>query len=375
MFIDSQSQEVINEYKNKLKSLGSLSRLFSENEVPFLHYRLAENLFCDVFSAENHSRSDTSADASIGDIGFAIKTFISERDNSRQKIAEFDSLSRRLRDLRSDPLSLAGELTRLRNDRISTTFGAHGINNIIYHIVARRINQFLLFEESMDYINEAQINIIGETPTSINFEDGNHEYSYNFSKSTLYKYFQIPDSRLPIDIEIIESPFDIILGLINSQDFSSSQARLAQDFVILPLYSTRGNQKNVQQRSGLNQWNAHGRARDSREVYIPIPIKIHRLKPGFFPPRETSFSLKLPNGRELDAKVCQANSKALMSNPNKDLGHWMLDVVLRQPRNKLVIYDKLLDIGLDSVMVTKIDDETFEIEFKEIGSYERFINQ
>ena len=56
-------------YKKMLKILGSLTGLFSDSDVPFLYYRVTENLFCKAFSAKNLSRSDVSADASVGDVG------------------------------------------------------------------------------------------------------------------------------------------------------------------------------------------------------------------------------------------------------------------------------------------------------------------
>jgi hypothetical protein len=46
--------------------------------------------------------------------------------------------------------------------------------------------------------------------------------------------------------------------------------------------------------------------------------------PNFFPGRQQSFSLKLPNGKQMQSKVCQDGEKALMSYSNKELGEWIL---------------------------------------------------
>lgn len=81
------------------------------------------------------------------------------------------------------------------------------------------------------------------------------------------------------------------------------------NYVILPLFSER--KKEVPEKSGLNQWNARGRTRDPNEVYIPVPILIYHKFPNFFPPREIQFSLCLPNGSSIQAKICQDNGKAL----------------------------------------------------------------
>ena len=101
------------------------------------------------------------------------------------------------------------------------------------------------------------------------------------------------------------------------------------DYVILPLYSTaKFGERVVQEKSGINQWNAGGRDRKYGEAYIPIPSIIHKLAPNFFPERDKSFDLLLPNSDvPINAKVCQDNRKALMSNPNDLLCRWLYKVI------------------------------------------------
>lgn len=125
-------------------------------------------------------------------------------------------------------------------------------------------------------------------------------------------------------------------------------------------------------RSGLNQWNARGRTRDVNEIYIPIPVWIHKKFSSFFLSRDTYFNLILPDGVMLEAKVCQDNSKALMSKHNADLGNWLLRKVLNLKEKELLIYEKLQEIGLDSVIIEKIDEKTYSIDFMPSGSYEKF---
>lgn len=69
-----------------------------------------------------------------------------------------------------------------------------------------------------------------------------------------------------------------------------------ENYVILPLYGIRNNEKYVFERSGLNQWNARGRKRDMGEIYIPIPVELHRKYPNFFPSRDVIFNLQIPSG-------------------------------------------------------------------------------
>jgi hypothetical protein len=47
------------DYLKLLSAVSKLSGLFSESAVPFINYRVAENIFCRSFEARNLSRSDT----------------------------------------------------------------------------------------------------------------------------------------------------------------------------------------------------------------------------------------------------------------------------------------------------------------------------
>jgi hypothetical protein len=131
-------------------------------------------------------------------------------------------------------------------------------------------------------------------------------------------------------------------------------------------------EKEVQIKSGLNQWNASGRERHPNEVYIPIPSWIHKYFQGFFPPRDQHFNLKLPNGKVLKSKVCQDGSKALMSDPNKDLGEWILREVLGLREGELLTYEKLQKVGVDTVGIYKISEIEYEMTFNSLGTFEEF---
>jgi len=94
--------------------------------------------------------------------------------------------------------------------------------------------------------------------------------------------------------------------------------------------------------------------------------------PNFFPPRDTVFQLTLPDGTVIPAKVCQDNSKAIMSNPNRVLGEWLLRKVFELPMNTIVTYEMLLMYGIDSVVFTHNGGLNYSIDFAEIGTYESF---
>lgn len=116
-FIEQQKTGDIEYYNRLLKILGSLSNLFSDSSVPYLNYRISENLFCKSFNAENLSRSDVSADASKNRLGIGIKTFVEGNGNSWQKVAEFNRLRSQYIEI-TDLRDLAGELEIFRFKRI-----------------------------------------------------------------------------------------------------------------------------------------------------------------------------------------------------------------------------------------------------------------
>lgn len=128
--------------------------------------------------------------------------------------------------------------------------------------------------------------------------------------------------------------------------------------------------------------------RNPNEFYIPYPAE-DRIRKDFFPPRGTNFDLRLPNGKWISAKVCQSThpklskdkinvlskekrilyyknqsqGKAIMSNPNSELGKWLLRDVLELPYGTKVTYDMLQVFNVDSVMFTKLDELKYTIDF------------
>ncbi len=244
---------------------------------------------------------------------------------------------------------------------------------MIYHCVTRRQNGIIVYETPMDLVDINKISNIIVKQNIISFKDGMNEYSFNITKSTLYKRFITPKRLLDFNVDILENPFKALENLFKVEEISLSSQQLREtDHIFLPLYSVRGGEKNVPERSGLNQWNAAGRTRDPNEVYIQIPAWIHQVYPDFFPPRDTAFTLLLPDKTEMSAKVCQENSKALMSNPNSALGQWLLRNVLNLAEWELLTYSKLERIGLDSVVIYKTEDGRYDIDFTKEGSYEEF---
>jgi hypothetical protein len=362
-------------YLKLLSAVSKLSGLFSESSIPFINYRVAENIFCRSFEAGNLSRSDTAFDAKYNSIGVGLKTFTCNLDNSTEKVAEFNSLSRVLREFKGKELAI--KLGEYRNDRINLANRLYNIESSIYHIVARKEKELLLYETDYNIIDVANIHSVKDSKASLQFEDGINFYSFNYSKSTLFRKFIIPQNAFKLPIDIIEDPYSLLLELFQeNKDLKTATDKLVkgENYVILPLYGIYKNEKFIFERSGLNQWNANGRKRDFGEIYIPIPAELNRIYPNFFPQRDEIFNLQIPTGEIFTAKVCQENSKALMTNPNKALSDWLLRKVLQLKEGELATMEKLDKLGFDSVIITKNEKNSYCIDVIKTDSYESFIN-
>jgi hypothetical protein len=377
-------------YLKLLAAVSKLSGLFSESSIPFINYRVAENIFCQSFAAENLSRSDIAYDAKINNIGIGIKTFMCSSGHSNEKVAEFNSLATEFVNL--DDEELAYTLAQFRNDRINLANRLYNIESSLYHIIARKDKQLVLFDTDYSTIDLNKIRNVEKTKAGIRFKDETNEYSFNRSKSTLYRKFYIPKNAYLKQVELLKDPFELILNLFEEKAELLKEERLVPgtDYVILPLYGYKkgGNkEKFVFERSGLNQGHAKGRKRNPNEVYIPVPADIHHKFPNFFPPiiegNKTHFELNLPNGETYNASMCQEakikinghlinKGKGLMTYSNKGLGEWLLRKALQLNENQLVTYEMLEKIGYDSVIIYKLNNNEYKIDVLKVNSYEDF---
>ena len=380
-FFFKQDEESRKLYTDLLKMMGLLSNLFAESKNPFLYYRAMENIFCKAFNADNLSRSDVSADAGKNGIGIGLKTFLQNNGNTFQKIAEFNKESYLLRDLTGT--DLVRMVSEMRNQRIESTMRICNLYDMMYHLVTRSNKYMAIYEEHMDLININNIKITQTNNTTIHFTDSLHDYSFSLSKSTLLKRFDTTDKRkiFGFDVEVLADPYDFLLniknGKISKTEFNATLNDSDDfiDYIVLPLYSPRT--KQVEEKSGLNQWNAGGRPRSENEVYISIPSWIHQKKKDFFTynsdeNKTNPFDVKLPNGKIISMRVAQQKGKALMSNPNSALGEWILRDIL-ELKPKVLVTKEILDmIGIDSVKLSKTGDGRYYLDFLKSGSYEEF---
>jgi hypothetical protein len=340
-------------YKKALSFFLGLSNLFSENEIPFIHYRITENLFCEIFNAKNISRKDYVVDAEFNGFGVAIKTFIQDNSLSFQKISEFNKEMPIYKDLFG--LDLARKISYLRNIRIAFVKRELGVENLVFHLITRKANEALLYEEPIDLINTDNISVISENDSVLIFQTKEKSYKFLKSKSTLYQQFNLNNNFDKIPVEILDNPIGSVKEFIDFVEKKNQKKQV--DRLELPLYSFRKGKPFIFGKSGLNQWNASGRKRNLNEVYIPYPVSIKNQSPNFFPPIEKKWDLELPNGRVIKMKVCQEDGKALMSDPNKDLGQWLLRELLNLKEGELLTYEKILEIGISKITFIKAENK------------------
>lgn len=395
-------------YRHLVQRVGSLSFLFSDNDKPLIDSRIAEKLFERASNGRSIARTDEAFDVIAGaahDIGIGVKTFI-YKGAAPEKVQEFTKMASR-GELDLSARDLAEVVVRARTNKIEICKRENGLKDAghLYHCLVRTSGAAFIHEEPYSSIrwsdvfpvdrNGNQLDDFVEDTKGVRFSDGLSVYNFSKAKNVLFKRFEVSLPRqeqlIPIEIDLdIWDKFAEGFGIDESNangDLFAQQDELVpgKDYVVLPLFSPRT--KTVERASGINQWNAGGRERKFGEAYIPIPSEVHRLAPGFFPERDSPFSLFLPNTDEsVSAKVCQDGGKALMTNPNDLLCRWLYRVIdenfsdeafNKPPNREPYSYEDLVRIGVDSVMVTKIFGQSnqFRISFCEIGSYEEFIDE
>lgn len=387
MFYEKQELKQREDYKKMLKIVGSLSNMFSESDKPYLYYRCHENIFCKYFHAKNLAREDCSADAQKDHVGIGLKTWI---DANNQKIAEFNQLKETYMNL--SPYEMICKIAEYRNERIRITKNLHGISEMIYHIIKRVSNAMQIYEYALDMIDIDHIKVIDSKSSNKNiyFTDEKHTYHFNISKSTLYMIFENMILLDSFEVDIIDDPYDYLEKLLSQniniisevKKITNNDTKYEQLCLRLYTINKTTKEKTVEEHSGLNQWNGARKntttntytPRNPNELYIPYPAFDRNRSMGFFPSRDEIFELILPDDKVIQAKVCQSDGKAIMSNPNSDLGKWLLRDVFELPEGKIVTYEMLEVYGIDSVIFTKLSDQKYKIDFTEIGTYEKLLN-
>lgn len=407
------------------QAMSSLSGLFSNTDKPYIPYRFAENLFLrcvkQPYTTQDLSRADNSFDSIVAGFcgnckaGVGVKTFVTASTPYKdEKVAEFTKYAgvHNLKSLAPEELVLT--VATLRNKRVISDAGEYGIclDKSFYHCLIRDKNSIFIHEEPYPIIDLEHITLLGTNRTKTNtgmvaFSDGLHTYKYNTAKNVLYKRFELskgsnsPSYEMPISPDpfkllasLLDQKHPDINPMINEFMIVTSSGQESRKFIVLPLYQTKGSSPihEVAEKSGINQWNAGGRPRKFGEAYIPVPAALLKKRKDFFPFSNSAskkiaerFTLILPDGKSVSAKLCQQNWKALMSDPNDVLINWLYKVIDgslekakkrfdsdHPEKNRPYIYDDLLKIGKDAVFVFKNHSNEFEICFAPLGAFDAF---
>lgn len=412
------------QYIKFLQVYGALSNLFRQkqgNPIPYLDSKFQETIFAKVFNSKNIDIGNTPHDilSIFGDqrVGIGIKTWMNSSP-SFQKVMQLKSFKNEIDKAagQSDE-DLAIKLSQIKNERMRIDYNRLGLKeeDNIYHYVTRDAGKFVVQETTYPLINIERLNNYKKTDTAFYWTDNHKEYKFTFGDSQIWQKFDSSNKdtlQLEIfDVPIIENPFEFLLKSYSSfiNDFEQEKDEIIE--VYLPLYSYRS--KEVEEKSGLNAWNAapknkgSNRERPLNEIYIPIPREFHEKYPSFFCKNifevekaqknfrgneidkpQVRFMLSLPNGKKIPALVTQSNMKGLQSGSQTEidpatgkkygqsaLGQWLLVDVLGLNQRQLVTRAWLEKKGTDSVRLwrKKNDYSVIHIDFAPVNSFENFM--
>ena len=445
---EKYTKEQQDEYKKFLQVYGSLSNLFRQKHgepIPYLDSKFQETIYARVFSSENVDIGNTPHDilSVFGSerIGIGLKTWMNSTP-SYQKVMQLKRYKDDIMAQEHNPYDMVYVISSIKNERMKSDYNRLGLdeNSNIYHYITRDAGSLVIQECTYPLIELDKITNVNRTDSSITWTDGVKNYKFTFGDSQIWQYFgDSRDSTIldKITVEIMEDPFTFLVKAYESLGPSSSEMgrkilskafmssgndtiafpldKDASDNIVecfLPLYSFRS--KEVEQKSGLNAWNAAPKnplnptPRPLNEVYIPIPREFHNKYPDFFVKNifefekmqseyngvkkfkpEIRFTLVLPNGREIPALVTQDQHKGLQSgslyeiDPNTGklfgqsaLGQWLLVDVLGLDERILVTREWLAKKGIDSVRLwhKKGDYRRIYIDVAPYNSFENFMN-
>jgi hypothetical protein len=420
---EQYSEKQRNDYVQFLQVYGALSNLFRQKQgdlIPYLDSKFQETVYAKIFESQNVDIGNTPHDVlSIVNgqrVGIGLKTWMGSQP-SFQKVMQLKRYQSEINKFKHNPELLAHKIAEIKNERMRSDYERLGLSedNNIYHYVTRDKGRFVVNECAYPLVELDNLRDFNLTLTAFSWADGNKDYKYTFGDSQIWQKFDSTKRDTTVlnrfDVKIIEDPFSFLLKayleLIGT-------AKVVEENIIeayLPLYSYRT--KEVEEKSGLNAWNAAPKNKDSNaprplnEVYIPIPREFHQKHPDFFIKDiftferdrdnytgnrenrpEVRFYLQLPNGKRIPSLVTQSNMKGLQSGSNVEydengkrygqsaLGQWLLVDVLGLKERKLVTREWLEKKGTDSVRLwrKKGDYSAINIDFAPIGSFEAFMN-
>jgi len=403
-----------------LQMYGGLTNLFRQKKgerIPYLDSKFQETVFARVFQAMNvdigNTPHDILSELDGQRIGVGLKTWMNSKP-SFQKVMQIKSSREDINPYFKNNDDLVYMISEIKNIKLRRDYNRLGLSEDqnIYHYITRDQNEFCVNECSYPLVQLDNLTDIERNSSSIIWSDGLKRYKYTFADSQIWQHFNSNQSETLLDsfkVEIMEDPFSFLLD--SYKNFKNS-AKNTNEIIecYLPLYSYRSGE--VEEKSGLNAWNAapkvkgSDRPRPLNEVYIPIPRDFHTKCPDFFVHNifefeqrqkeyrgekknkpEVRFHLNLPNGQRIPSLVTQSNMKGLQSGSQIErdengnlygqsaLGQWLLVDVLGLKDRTQVTREWLRKRGTDSVRLwrNKGSYNEINIDFAPFGSFERFM--
>lgn len=412
------STEARQDYITYLQAYGALTKLFlqkNNNTIPYLDSKFQETAYSKAFHSQNTDIGNTPHDiVSVVNnhrIGIGLKTWMNSK-SSYQKVMQLKAYKDDIASASGNAYDEAYKISSIKNDRLRQDYCRLGLSNDsnIYHYVTREDGKFTVFESSYPTVDLTKIKVLRNDTKSVSWSDGLKNYKFTRSDSQVWMEFSprrndtIQVNSFPV--AIMNDPFSFLLQtysqLTSGQITASGHLENNYTTAYLPLYSYRSGE--VGERSGLNAWNASPKNKSSNaprplgEVYIPVPMEFHRKVPNFFTDnifnniadkRPVEFTLILPNGTEMPARLTGDNLKNFQSGSERlkkpdgkrwgqsDLGNWLLVDVLGLKDRQLVTRKWLDQRGVDSVRLWHLQNDRSRIylDFAPSGSFDQFISQ
>ena len=415
-------------YIGYLKAYGSLTKLFNQkgtSSIPHLDSKFQETVYEKSFHSggietEIIDKGNTPHDikSTFGSECFAvgIKTWMHSKP-SFQKVMQLKALQEKIAERRQYPEALVRFICEKRNERLEQDYNTHGIakGNSVYHYVTRDANSLTLNEcpYVLSDLDKLKVDLKNLKTSSIQWKDGGKRFKFTFGDCQIWQHFdpEGSDTKLlkQFDVSILDDPFSILQKEFSLMSLGASTDERPIEEAYLPLYSYRT--KKVEQKSGLNAWNAAPKVKGSsvprplNEIYIAVPSAFHEAHPDFFvrdiskvmekkksAPKgsrdgEISFRIHLPNGKSFPGRLTQDGFKAFQSGSNTErdeqgklygqdaLGQWLLVDVLNLRERQPVTRHWLWEKGTDAIRLWRYADdyESFHLELAPFGAFERFM--
>lgn len=153
-----------------------------------------------------------------------------------------------------------------------------------------------------------------------------------------------------LNFEILEN-LGGILGDIDFENINPKKVRL----------SLLDRSDKIHRKSGLNWGQREGR--NPNQAYIPVPAKIHRKYPDFFPDKGKKFRLATDDGKLFTASIAQQGGKAIeIPEDNSSLGIYFRKRIGKK-LGEFVEKEDLDQYGRTNVDIMRLNEQTFIMDF------------